>query len=111
MLAPEGGILREGDRLERTIIEPVHHRGGAVYVHAAQHDEAPRDTAERPHHIARVRARARDHVDHDVRREAAQLGGVAAEPVPVAADLPHLPRQLGAPRAAVEDPDIVPTLL
>jgi hypothetical protein len=82
------------------------HRGCAIDVHAAQHDEAPRHAGERADEVTRVCSRTRDHVDHDLRRELLQLGDVAREPVPISPDLPHAGRRLGT-GPSMEEGDIV----
>src|SRR5713101_2571890 len=51
--------------------------------------------------------RARDHVDHHVRRNRPQLGGVAGEAVAVAEQASHRWRKIGGARAAMEHRDLV----
>ncbi len=57
---------------------------GAIHVHAAQHDDPPRDPRERRHDRLRVALGVGDSIQHNVGREALEVGGVIREALAVA---------------------------
>jgi len=81
---------------------------GAVDVHAADRDQAPRRPGERVDDGAGVGLPQRTHVEHHVGFDSPQGGGVVAQPLAVAVEVRDPGGEVGLVLAPVEDRYPVP---
>jgi hypothetical protein len=87
------------------MLDTVKHTPGAIDIHAADGNDPANDSAQKMHQLSRLATRAKNQVDHNLRRELSDLVPVLRQSVAVPLDLPYL--ATGAASATVKHGNVM----
>ena len=88
-----------------TMLDTVKHTPSAIDVHAADRNDPANDSAERTHQRSRLATRAKNQVDHNLRRKLSDLVPTLRQSVAVPLDLPYV--ATGAVSATVKHGNVM----